>query len=196
MALCCFNIMSNFSYASKEEATCGTLLVKEYKNSELKASEKVTFTISDKFARVDISPSVYYLINLEDEKTYVVNTKRQKATLTYASEILEHRLPPLMILKSRNSLKKYLTSINAHLIKVKSENLDKYELWQFNIDKFNYNVKIKLPEFFPKQVIITSDKIKTDIIVEERKQLPVNYLQPDYFMVPEEFKIIDLITKK
>ena len=93
-------------------------------------------------------------------------------------------------------MKKYLTSINAHLIKVKSENLDKYELWQFNIDKFNYNVKIKLPEFFPKQVIITSDKIKTDIIVEERKQLPVNYLQPDYFMVPEEFKIIDLITKK
>lgn len=196
MAFYCLNMVSNVLYANKDEATYGTLLVKEYKNNELKSSGNVTFTIADMFARVNISEKVYYLVNLDDEKTYVVNTKREKATLTYASNVLKHRLPPLIILRSRASLRKYLTSINAHLLDEKSESTDKFEVWQFNIDKYDYIVKVKLPEFFPKQVIITFDKRKTVINVEERKIMSVSYLEPDYFMVPEEYKIIDLIPKK
>ncbi|MGD9581177.1 MAG: hypothetical protein AB7V50_07375 [Vampirovibrionia bacterium] len=192
----CINLNVNMALAIKEEATYGTLLVKEYKNDELKASDKVTFTISGMYARVDISDNVYYLINLSDEKTYVINKKRQKATLNYASNIIDKKLPPLVILKNRVSLKKYLTSINANLQDVITENASKYEVWHFNIDQCDYIVKVKLPEFFPKQVVINFKKNKMLINVEELKKMSSNYLEPDYFMVPQEYKIIDLITKK
>lgn len=188
--------MSEVSYANKDDAVYGTLLVEEYKNNELKESGNVTFTIAGMFARVNINEKIYYLINLDDETTYVVNKKREKATLTYASNVLKHRLPPLIILKNRASLRKYLTSINAQLSEEKGENFDKFEVWQFNIDQYDYKVKVKLPEFFPQQVVIVSKKRKTVITVEERKIMSVNYLEPDYFMVPEQYKIIDLITKK
>ncbi|MEW5822137.1 MAG: hypothetical protein AB1782_18225 [Cyanobacteriota bacterium] len=189
-------IGAGISYAITGQSISGEISITEYTtDNKKKGTEKVSFIICDDNARVDASEIVYYLINLIDEKTHVVNTKREKVTVTYASNIIEHTLPPLVILKSRANLKKYLTSTNAKLVDTFQEGLSQYELWQFSIGPIYYKVKIKLPEYFPEQVEILTNKKKTIVSILNKEYNPKANVAPETFVIPKNFKVVDLISK-
>lgn len=183
------------SKAFSTDVLTGTMLIAEFSEGKKKSSEEVVFFINDNLSRIDASSKVHYLINLDDEITYVINNKRQTVTKTYASNVLEVTLPPLIILKSRASLKNYLSSINAHLEEVVMEGLKKYEIWKFNIGCNYYRVKVILPEYFPEEVEITSKKQKTVVKMLNKSRKPLNELPSNFFIVPDNFKVVDLIAK-
>ena len=193
--LTCFMLMPCTSYAASKEATKGVLLVTEYKNNKKKGSEEVPFIIANNLARVDVSTKVYYIINLDDDQTLVINNKRKTATNTYLSNVLEQSLPPIAILKSRSNLKKYLTSSGAHLEEVITKGLKKYEIWQFSIDKNYYKLKVLLPEFFPEEIEVSSKKNRIIVKVIEKSKVPQIMLDPELFFVPSDFNMVDLISE-
>lgn len=183
------------SCMARSEAVLGKIKITNYKKNVEKSSEVVDYIIYGNKSRVQASEKVYYLIDLKTEKTRVVNNKRERVTITYASSILEHSLPPLVILKNRASLKNYLTSINATLESVIQIGLRNYELWQFNIGNAFYKVKVKLPEYYPEEIEISSKKRKTIIEVIDKQEIPAAELNKSLLQAPENYKIVDLIKK-
>jgi hypothetical protein len=175
-------------------ATRGKMLVTEI-TGEKKDKEQVVFTIKANEARIDTGSKIYYIVELDTQKAFLVNPRRKTITLMYSKNILEHELPPLQILKDKISLKSYLTEINAHFETVIVDGPDRYEKWVFNIGPVFYIVKIKLPEYFPHEVEITSNDRKTIVRIEEKEFISPELLSEDYFTVPQDFNLVDLISK-
>lgn len=183
------------TFAQTEQLASGTISITAIRERGKKYFEKVKFTISDDFARIDATNNIHYLVNLKTEKVYIVNHNRKSVTIMFASNLLDQSLPPLIILRDRAGLKKYLSSVNAHLDKITTESSTKYELWKFNISNFYYTVLIKLPEYFPKQVEVSSKNNKTIATVITKREIDSNTVAPNFFTVPLEYNLVDLISK-
>lgn len=195
ICLLIFIIFEPVLIAAPIKAVSGTIKISEYRKGNKKASEMVDYLIYGNKSRIQATDKVYYIIDLDTEKTRVVNDRRKKITITYASSILEHSLPPLVILKSRSSLKNYLASINATLETVMQVGLKNFELWQFNIGNAFYKVKVKLPEYYPQEIEIITKNRKTIIEVLEKKEIPVAEFNKALLQIPGDYKVVDLIKK-
>jgi hypothetical protein len=160
-----------------------------------KKTEDVEFIISGDQARINTTYSIYYVVELDTERAFLVNPRRKTVTAMYAKDILNHSLPPLVILKNKSSIKNYLASTNAKLENDISNGSSKYELWRFTLEDVYYTVKIKLPEYFPEEVEISSKDSKTTIIIKDKQYISDQTLASDYFVIPQHYKLLDLLEK-
>lgn len=181
-------------YPENKQAIIGTIELKETIDGKTSV-EVVNYTIIDKFARIDPNPKLYYIVELDTEKAYLINNKRKTVTLMYASEIMNHTLPPLMILKDKTSMKKYLTSTNAHLEDVVHNGANKYEYWRFNIGSVYYKIQILLPDYYPKIIYITSQGNKTMATILEKEDVSAATIPENLFIIPKDYKKVNLISQ-
>lgn len=180
--------------AKNNVVVTGTIFLKE--TIKKKTSENdVEFFIKGNKARINTKSKVYYIVDLDTDEAFLVNTKRNTVSKMHVSSMLNHSLPPLVTLKDKSKLKCYLTSTNAHFEGLITEGLNKFELWNFNIDAIYYKVKVSLPEYFPVEVEITSKKGKTIAVVEKKINISGADLPENYFDVPNDFDLLDLIEK-
>jgi hypothetical protein len=159
-----------------------------------KDSEDVKFTIHGDQARLDTKASIYYIVELDTEIAYLVNPRRKTVSIMYARNILNHTLPPLFILKDKAGLKRYLSNANGKLESIVNEDSVKYEVWAFSIGPESYKVKIKLPEYFPAQVTISSKNLRTIVNVKDKNISTDTTLPVKFFCIPDSFDVVDLMS--
>lgn len=194
LAIVLFFSCSISCFANNGKAITGSIELKETIDGK-KTKDVVDYIIKGKLARINASPKLYYIVELDTKKAYLVNDKRKTVTLMYASDIMNHELPPLMILQDKTSLKQYLVSINGHLEGLITKGASKFECWRFNIGAVYYKIQILLPDYYPKIIYITSNKNTTMATILEKTDISPAQVPENAFEIPKNYQKVDLISR-
>lgn len=156
-------------------------------------SKVVGYISYNNFIRLNISSKLYYIVNIHSRKAFIINKKRKNVTITNISELTSFDLPPIEILKDSAELKNYLKENQSTFVK-KLTNSN--EVWKYNKGKQLCFMEIKKPEFTPVLLeVFELGHKKTLIKILEKIQKAKHQIPNDTFIVPNEFKQIDLTSQ-
>ena len=151
----------------------------------------VSYLQHKNYVRLDTQEGIYYIIDLNQEKAEIVNPKRKTVTVLPASKMVRYKLPPLFVFKNADNLKQYLTNHQATLLK-KPDDKASLEKRNLKLDKFEYLLTIKLPEYYLKRIEIINASKKVELLMINRFSKPVSKLVKNSFLIPANYKTLDL----
>ena len=178
---------------SQDYGLVGKIRYIDYQNNRHSVNKIVDYISYNDLIRLNISSKLYYIVNVSSRKVFIVNKKRKKVTITTISALTSFDLPPIEILKNSIELKNYIKENQASFVK-KLTNSN--EVWKYNKGKQLCFLEIKMPEFTPLLLDVFEFGHKNaSIKILEKKQKAKNQLPNDTFIVPNEFKLIDLTSQ-